>query len=122
VSAARIGREPSEPELRDVLLVLDESGRGFEPSRTEMAQAAWLLMQRAEYEMADRLAAAGYAEAAEAIREAQPLPHRPLPTGAQIDALLQEWKPTRPLHETKVEVDNYRRRLRNALLDLINGE
>lgn len=119
MSATRISREPSEQELQEVLEFLDDAGRGFEPSRTEMAAASWVLMQRAEYEVADRLAAAGYTAAAEAIREASPL--RPLPTGEQIDALLREWKPTRPLHETKVEDDNYRRCLRNALLELING-
>lgn len=46
---------------------------------------------------------------------------RPMPTREQIDTLLQEWCVRPPGQPTQVEAVNYRRKMRNALLALLNG-
>lgn len=46
---------------------------------------------------------------------------RPMPTREEIDALLQEWRVRPPGQPTQQEAVNYRRKMRNAVLTLING-
>lgn len=46
---------------------------------------------------------------------------RPMPTREQIDALLLEWRVRPPGQPTQQEAINYRRKMRNAVLALING-
>lgn len=46
---------------------------------------------------------------------------RPMPTREQIDPFLQEWRVRPPGQPTQQEAINYRRKMRNALLALLNG-
>jgi len=72
-----------------------------------------------EYCQRDHSCADGHVRQAEAVLKLA----RPMPTAEQIDSLLKLWKVRGPHpSSTASECADYKRRLRNALLALLNGE